>query len=46
MHITTDFECGAGKRLACLGGNRWRVEASGDASGYNKYFCLRIETGD
>lgn len=45
MKITTDFECGGGKRLTQLEGNHWRVEANGDPSGYNKYFCVRIEAG-
>ena len=43
MKITTDFECGGGKRLTQLEGNHWRVEANGDPSGYNKYFCVRVE---
>jgi hypothetical protein len=43
MRVTTDFECGGGKRLTPLDDGRWRVEASGDASGYNKYFCVRVE---
>ena len=44
MKILTDFECGAGKRLRCLADGHWRLEAPGDASGYSKYFCVRIET--
>ena len=43
--ITSDFECGAGKKLTRLGDDHWRVEASGDPSGYDKYFCLRIAAG-
>jgi hypothetical protein len=42
VEVSTDFECGGGKRLARLGDSHWRVEASGDASGYDKYFCVRV----
>ena len=42
MNITTSFECGAGKRLSQVGENHWRVEANGDGSGYDKYFCVRV----
>jgi len=40
--LDVDFECGGGKRLRQLAPDHWRVEASGDASGYDKYFCVRI----
>ncbi|MEI6503862.1 MAG: hypothetical protein WCP21_22855, partial [Armatimonadota bacterium] len=43
MRLTTDFECGGGKRLTQLDANHWRVEASGDPSGYNKYVCVQVE---
>jgi hypothetical protein len=43
MNLTTDFECGSGK-LIRLGENRWRLETCADRFGYNKYFCLRIES--
>lgn len=42
MKIQADFECGGGKRITRLGGLHWRLEAPGDASGYSKYFCVRI----
>jgi hypothetical protein len=42
MRITTDFECGGGKRLKQIDDNRWRIEANGDGSGYNKYFCVQV----
>lgn len=45
MQLTTDFECGGGKRPTQVGENQWRLEASGDASGYNKYFCVRVSAG-
>ena len=46
MKITTDFECGAGKRLSQLDENHWRIEANGDGSGYDKHFCVRITNED
>lgn len=42
MEITTNFECGGGKRITRLGELHWRLEAPGDASGYTKYFCVQI----
>ena len=42
MQLTTDFECGGGKRLTALGDGHWRLEASGDGSGYDKYFCVKV----
>jgi hypothetical protein len=46
MNITTDFECGGGKRLEQVAPGHWRVEANGDGSGYDKYFCVRINSQD
>lgn len=43
MRLTTDFECGGGKRLTQIEANHWRMEANGDPSGYDKYFCVHIE---
>lgn len=42
MTITTDFECGGGKRLTQLAAGHWRVEVVGDGSGYDKYFCVQV----
>ncbi len=42
MRINVDFECGGGKRVAKLAKSHWRLETSGDASGYTKYFCAHI----
>jgi hypothetical protein len=42
MDVTADFECGAAVRLANLAENHWRLEAQGDPSGYDKYFCVRV----
>lgn len=40
--LETDFECGGGKRIRQLAPDHWRVESSGDRSGYTKYFCIRV----
>ena len=42
MNVMTDFECGAGKRRSRVGEDHWRIEANGDGSGYDKYFCVRV----
>ena len=44
MTITTDFECGAAKRLTQVGDDHWRLEANGDGSGYDKFFCVRVKS--
>lgn len=44
MQLTSDFECGGGKRLTRLGEQHWRFEGPGDSFGYNKYFCVQITT--
>jgi len=42
MKVDVDFECGGGKRIARLAERHWRLETTGDASGYTKYFCVRV----
>jgi hypothetical protein len=46
MQLTSDFECGGGKRLTQLGEHSWRCEAPGDSFGYDKYFCLQVTSGE
>lgn len=43
MRLTTDFECGGGHGLTELAPGHWRLEANGDATGYNKYLCVRVD---
>ena len=42
MRVQSDFECGGAKRITRLGERHWRLETTGDSSGYTKYFCVRI----
>jgi len=44
MDVTTDFECGGGKRLTRLAEGRWRIEAAGEVDNHNKYFCVKART--
>ena len=44
MDVTTDFECGGGKRLTRLAPGHWRIEAAGEVDEHNKYFCVRART--
>lgn len=46
MELTTDFECGGGKRLTQLSEHHWRIEAMGDGSGYDKYFCVQVTAAE
>ena len=42
IFISSDFETGNGKNITKVGENSFRVEAEGDAAGYNWYFSLCV----
>ncbi len=45
--VTSNFETGNGKNIACVGENSFHVEAQGGKPGYNGYFALCVkDSGD